>query len=48
MELRFFNQFADIRQTRNFLPHWQQPGATYFIPFRLADACPRVFAKNGR
>lgn len=26
--------------TANNLPHWQQPGATYFITFRLADAIP--------
>ena len=39
-ELRFFNPFAEIARTRNYLPHWQQPGATYFITFRLADAVP--------
>jgi REP element-mobilizing transposase RayT len=40
MERRFFDPFAAIRHTRNHLPHWQQPGATYFITFRLADAVP--------
>ena len=39
-KLCFFNPFAEISRTRNFLPHWQQPGATYFITFRLADAIP--------
>ena len=39
-ELRFFNPYADIRQTKNRLPHWQQEGAVYFITFRLADAVP--------
>src|SRR5438477_1148385 len=38
--LRFFNPYADIRQTENRLPHWQQEGAVYFITFRLADAVP--------
>ena len=38
--LRFFNPFANVRKTANKLPHWQQPGATYFITFRLADAVP--------
>ena len=38
--LRFFNPFEEIRKTANKLPHWQQPGATYFITFRLADAVP--------
>jgi putative transposase len=23
------------------LPHWQQPGATYFVTFRLADSLPQ-------
>jgi virulence-associated protein VapD len=41
MDLRFFNPYADIRQTKNRLPHWQQQGAVYFITFRLADAIPR-------
>lgn len=43
-ELRFFNPYADIRQTENRLPHWQQAGAFYFITFRLADAIPHNFA----
>jgi REP element-mobilizing transposase RayT len=38
--LRFFNPNAEIRQTENRLPHWQQQGAVYFITFRLADAVP--------
>jgi REP element-mobilizing transposase RayT len=39
-ELHFFNPYADIRQTENRLPHWQQKGAVYFVTFRLADAIP--------
>jgi putative transposase len=39
-ELYFFNPYADIRQTENRLPHWQQKGAVYFVTFRLADAIP--------
>src|SRR5438045_8826991 len=39
-DLHFFNPYADIRQTENRLPHWQQKGAVYFITFRLADAVP--------
>jgi putative transposase len=39
-ELRFFNPYAEIRQTENRLPHWQQKGATYFVTFRLADSVP--------
>ncbi len=40
MQPRFFNPFAEILKTRNHLPHWQQPCATYFITFRLADSIP--------
>ena len=40
MDLKFFNPFGEIRKTRHNLPHWQQPGATYFITYRLADSVP--------
>ncbi len=40
MEPKFFDPWAEIRHTANFLPHWQQPGATYFVTFRLDDALP--------
>ena len=39
-ELQFFNPFADIQQSENRLPHWQQRGAVYFVTFRLADSIP--------
>ena len=39
-ELRFFNLYAEIRQTKNLLPHWQQQGSVYLITFRLADSVP--------
>ena len=48
MEPRFFNPFAEILKTRNHLPHWQQPGATYFITFRLADAIPSGLREEWR
>ncbi|WP_395752196.1 transposase [Prosthecobacter sp.] len=38
--MKFFNPFEDIRVTRHNLPHWQQPGATYFVTFRMADSLP--------
>ena len=39
-DLRFhgFDEYAEIKMTRRHLPHWEQPGATYFATFRLADA----------
>ncbi len=36
----FFNEFIEIRKTGGKLPHWQQPGATYFLTWRLADSIP--------
>ena len=36
----FFNPSAEIAVSANRLPHWEQPGATYFVTFRLADSLP--------
>ncbi|MDF1656430.1 MAG: transposase [Verrucomicrobiales bacterium] len=38
---KFFNPFAEILKHGEKLPHWQQPGATYFVTFRLADSIPQ-------
>ena len=38
--MRFFNEFVEVRKTGGKLPHWQQPGATYFLTWRLADSIP--------
>jgi REP element-mobilizing transposase RayT len=40
MELKFFDPWADITVGTNRLPHWEQPGATYFLTFHLADSLP--------
>jgi carbamoylphosphate synthase large subunit/REP element-mobilizing transposase RayT len=39
-DLRFrgFDEYAATKMTQRHLPHWEQPGATYFITFRLADS----------
>ena len=39
-DLRFFDPHAEIARTENRLPHWQQPGAAYYLTFRLADSIP--------
>ena len=39
--LHFLHPRQTITFTSNRLPHWQQPGATYFVTFRLADSLPR-------
>lgn len=41
--LRTFQPFqpkAEFRVSRRNLPHWTQPGVTYYVTFRLADSLP--------
>jgi putative transposase len=38
--LRFYNPFEHVAKSANRLPHWQQPGRTYFLTIRLADSIP--------
>jgi REP element-mobilizing transposase RayT len=45
-EQKFFDPFAEIAVTKNRLPHWQQPGATYFVTWHLADSLPRALWKE--
>lgn len=40
-EFRPFNPRGPLGIRRRRLPHWEQPGATYFVTFRLADSLPR-------
>jgi len=40
--MKFFNPYEEIRVTEHYLPHWQQPGAAYFLTFRMADSLPKV------
>ncbi|HZA38608.1 MAG TPA: carbamoyl-phosphate synthase large subunit, partial [Candidatus Baltobacteraceae bacterium] len=35
---RPFDEQRAVKITKRHLPHWEQPGATYFVTFRLADA----------
>jgi REP element-mobilizing transposase RayT len=35
-----FEPEADRTEYRRNLPHWNQPGCTYFVTFRLADSLP--------
>ena len=39
-EPKFFSPFETLQKHGGKLPHWQQPGATYFVTFRLADSLP--------
>jgi len=36
-----FDRKGAVSITRQNLPHWVQPGATYFVTYRLADSLPR-------
>jgi len=38
IRFRGFDKHGAIEMTKRRLPHWEQPGATYFVTFRLADA----------
>jgi len=33
-----FDTENDVSRTQRRLPHWERPGATYFVTFRLADS----------
>jgi REP element-mobilizing transposase RayT len=33
-----FEKDADVHRTRQNLPHWTQPGCSYFVTYRLADS----------
>lgn len=37
-----------ITKTRQFLPHWEQPGCTYFITWRMADSLPKPVLNKWR
>lgn len=38
---RFFNPYENVLRHGDRLPHWQQPGASYFVTFRLSDSIPQ-------
>jgi putative transposase len=40
MIFEFFDPTLDLRITAGNLPHWFQPGVTYFITFRTEDSLP--------
>ncbi len=39
--LHFYDPRVEIERHTTILPHWEQPGATCFVTFRLADSIPR-------
>lgn len=45
---RPFNSFGPVEIHERNLPHWEQPGACYFITFRLADSLPATLLGQWR
>jgi putative transposase len=41
MTFELFDPAMDLRVTEGKLPHWYQPGVTYFITWRTDDSIPR-------
>lgn len=41
-DFQFFDPEAEVTITAGHLPHWQQPGATYFITYRTIDSINKV------
>ena len=39
---RAFNEHGPLRIYYRHLPHWRQPGATYFVTFRQSDSIPKA------
>jgi len=46
MIFELFDPNADVRITAGNLPHWYQPGVTYFITFRTDDSMPVEVAER--
>ncbi len=40
-DFQFFDPDCEFTVTAGDLPHWEQPGATYFITYRLVDSIPQ-------
>lgn len=45
-DFRSFNPSGVFWNYQRNLPNWRQPGATYFITFRLNDSLPRAFVEQ--
>ena len=46
--MKFFDPYEAIHITQHRLPHWEQPGASYSITFRLHDSLPESLLKIWR
>jgi len=41
MEFQPFDPQGEVNTFRLHLPHWRQPGRTYFLTTRLVDSLPQ-------
>jgi putative transposase len=48
MPFEFFDPKAETSIREGHLPHWYQPGVTYFVTFRTDDSIPVAVAKAWR
>ena len=46
MTFEFFDRREDFSVRQGNLPHWYQPGATYFITFRTADSVAQALLRS--
>lgn len=45
MNFEFFDKDGELNISRGKLPHWYQPGVTYFVTFRTEDSVPDDLAR---
>lgn len=48
MLFEFFDRSEEILIRERCLPHWEQPGKTYFITFRTVDSIPEAVVQRWR
>ena len=46
MTFELFDPKAEYRVREGNLPHWFQPGVTYFVTFRTEDSVPQVLSQS--
>ena len=46
MKFELFDPKAGVRIRRSRLPHWYQPGVTYFVTFRTHDSVPQALLRS--
>ena len=47
-DFNYFDPTQELTVTYGDMPHWEQPGATYFLSFRTADSLPKQALESWR